>query len=77
LELDKQRQQFPISMSLPWILSSHVLESGAELSDSLFYPLSLYNDAALRAVDRLNRRFLFDEVEGEVNLAFDQLVYKV
>ncbi len=77
LELDKQRQQFPISMSLPWILSNHVLESGAELSDSLFYPLSLYNDAALRAVDTLNRRFLYDEVEGEVNLAFDQLVYKV
>jgi cytoplasmic FMR1 interacting protein len=77
LELDKQRQQFPINMSLPWILSNHVLESGAELSDSLLYPLSLYNDAALRAVDRLNRRFLFDEVEGEVNLAFDQLIYKV
>jgi cytoplasmic FMR1 interacting protein len=77
LELDKKRLQFPITMSLPWILTKHVLEAGAELTDSLFYPLSLYNDAALRAVDRLNRRFLFDEVEGEVNLAFDQLVYSL
>lgn len=60
LELDKKRLQFPINMSLPWILTKHVIDSGAELTDSLYYPLSMYNDAALRAVDRLNRRFLFD-----------------
>lgn len=77
LELDKKRLQFPINMSLPWILTNHVLESGADLSDLLFYPLSLYNDAATRAIDTLNRQFLFNEVEGELNLAFDQLIYKV
>ena len=38
----------------------------ADLSDHVFYPLSLYNDAALRAIDGLHRQFLFLEVEGEV-----------
>ncbi len=77
LELDKKRLQFPITMSLPWILTNHVLESTADLSDSLLFPLSLYNDAASRAVDHLRRQFLFNEIEAEVNLAFDQLIYKV
>ncbi len=43
----------------------------------LFYPLDLYNDAAHRALSSLHQRFLYDEIEAEVNLCFDQLVYKL
>jgi len=77
LELTK-RLQFPIDMSLPWILTDHLLESkDASLMEYLFYPLDLYNDSARRALNSLNQQFLYDEIEAEVNLCFDQLVYKL
>lgn len=43
----------------------------------ILYPLDIYNDVAQRAISVLNRRFLFDEIEAEVNLCFDQLIYKL
>jgi cytoplasmic FMR1 interacting protein len=93
LELSK-RLQFPIDMSLPWILTDHILEPSrnpgaaatpdqppptqeAEMLEYIFYPLDLYNDAAQRALYSLQQQFLFDEIEAEVNLCFDQLVYKL
>ncbi|VDD81090.1 unnamed protein product [Mesocestoides corti] len=72
------RIQFPIEMSLPWILTDHILEThDPALMESLLYPLDLYNDAADCALNRFRRRFLFDEIEAEANLVFDQLVYKL
>ncbi len=106
LELDKCLQ-FPIELSLPWILTDQILESGNSAmmevrttgplrttknagteTDTetfathsshqfLLYPLDLYNDAANRALYSLHQRFLYDEIEAEVNLCFDQLVFKV
>lgn len=77
LELTK-RLQFEIDMSLAWILCDHILESGnTAMMEYLLYPLDIYNDAAQRALSSLNQRFLYDEIEAEVNLAFDQLVYKL
>lgn len=78
LELSK-RLQFPIEMSLPWILTDHILEShrASSMLEFMLYPLDLYNDAANRALDSLHQRFLYDEIEAEVNLAFDQLVFKI
>lgn len=77
LELSK-RLQFPIDMSLPWILADHILESKEpHMMEYVFYPLDLYNDAAHRALVSLNQQFLYDEIEAEVNLCFDQLVYKL
>lgn len=77
LELSK-RLQFPIDMSLPWILTDNILESKeASLMEFVFYPLDLYNDAAHRALNSLKVQFLYDEIEAEVNLCFDQLVYKL
>lgn len=77
LEISK-KIQFPIDMSLPWILTKDIIEkSSANLMESIFYPLNLYNDAAYRALFQLQRRFLYDEIEAEVNLVFDQLVYKL
>jgi hypothetical protein len=129
LEISKEIQ-FPIEMSLPWILTEHILDTdAAELTEyahrrqcvrvcvlvrvsvslcvsvyvcvwinvcvshspsscahshthwrlcrSLLFPLDLYNDAAQRALHRLRARFLYDEIEAEVNLAFDQFLFKL
>lgn len=66
--------QFPIAMSLPWVLADYVISNPAQ-KDNLFYPFDIYNDAAASALYTLKQRFLYDEVEAELNLAFDQLVY--
>ncbi|KAL3312959.1 Cytoplasmic FMR1-interacting protein 2 [Cichlidogyrus casuarinus] len=72
------RIQFPIEMSLPWILTDHILKTQhAGFIECLLYPLDLYNDAAQCALNRFKRRFLYDEIEAEANLVFDQLVYKL
>ena len=44
---------------------------------SILYPLDLYNEAANRALHKLKARFLYDEIEAEVNLAFDQFLFKL
>ena len=41
LELSR-RLQFPIEMSLPWILTDHILESkDAAMMESVLYPLGI------------------------------------
>ena len=37
----------------------------------------MYNDAANVAFSSLQRRYIFDEVEAEANLAWDQLLFKL
>ncbi|KAH8872795.1 Cytoplasmic FMR1-interacting protein 2 [Schistosoma japonicum] len=70
--------QFPIEMSLPWIFTDHILESEHPgYIEYLLYMLDLYNDAADCALNRFRRRFLYEEIEAEANLVFDQLVYKL
>ena len=39
----------------------------------MLYALDIYNDAAMRALDSLGKRFVFDEVQAELNLCFDQV----
>ena len=88
--------QFPIEMSLPWILTKYVL-SGRDCSTiesvqacieachhhhiviyrTVFYPLDLYNDSANFALYNLHKQHLYDEVEAEANLAFDQLIFQL
>lgn len=43
----------------------------------VLYPLDLYNDSAHYALTVFRKQFLYDEVEAEVNLCFDQFVYKL
>jgi cytoplasmic FMR1 interacting protein len=43
----------------------------------VLYPLDLYNDSAVYALTVFRKQFLYDEVEAEVNLCFDQFVYKL
>ncbi|KAK7504118.1 hypothetical protein BaRGS_00004422, partial [Batillaria attramentaria] len=72
------RIQFPIEMSMPWVLTDHILETKEpSMMEYILYPLDLYNDSAQYALLRFRRQFLYDEIEAEVNLCFDQFVYKL
>ncbi|GAQ86053.1 hypothetical protein KFL_002670115 [Klebsormidium nitens] len=69
--------QFPIDCSLPWILASHSLTSGnPSLVDNVLLPFDIYNDAGNTALYTFKQRHLYDEVEAEIDLCFDQAVYK-
>ncbi|EDO41734.1 predicted protein, partial [Nematostella vectensis] len=54
-------------LELPWVLEYRYV----------LYPLDLYNDSAHYALTEFKKQFLYDEVEAEVNLCFDQFVYKL
>uniref|UniRef100_A0A2I3HDM9 Cytoplasmic FMR1-interacting protein n=1 Tax=Nomascus leucogenys TaxID=61853 RepID=A0A2I3HDM9_NOMLE len=77
LELTMGRRiQFPIEMSMPWILTDHILETKeASMMEYVLYSLDLYNDSAHYALTRFNKQFLYDEIEAEVNLCFDQFIF--
>ncbi|MGH0142692.1 UNVERIFIED_CONTAM: hypothetical protein FKN15_076575 [Acipenser sinensis] len=79
LELTMGRRiQFPIDMSMPWILTDHILDTKeASMMEYVLYPLDLYNDSAHYALTKFKKQFLYDEIEAEVNLCFDQFVYKL
>lgn len=70
--------QFPIDCSLPWMLVDNVFESqDLGLVESILMPFDIYNDSAQHALTILKQRFLYDEIEAEVDLCFDQLLYKL
>ncbi|CAB3252180.1 unnamed protein product [Arctia plantaginis] len=74
----EKRIQFPIEMSMPWILTDHILRTKEPaMMEYVLYPLDLYNDSAQYALTVFKKQFLYDEVEAEVNLCFDQFVYKL
>jgi hypothetical protein len=61
-------------MSMPWILTDHVLETREpSMMEYILYPLDLYNDAAHYSLSNFKKQFLYDELESEVNLCFDQV----
>ncbi|OQR96397.1 p53 inducible protein [Achlya hypogyna] len=65
--------QFPVELSVPWMLLEHDLATtGGVALEAL---LDVYNDAAGMALRQLRRQVLFDEVEAEATLCFDQLVF--
>uniref|UniRef100_A0A2P2KUC2 Protein PIR n=1 Tax=Rhizophora mucronata TaxID=61149 RepID=A0A2P2KUC2_RHIMU len=70
--------QFPVECSLPWMLVDHVLESqNAGLLESVLLPFDIYNDSAQQALVVLRQRFLYDEIEAEVDHCFDLFVSKL
>ena len=72
--------QFPIEMSLPFILVEHVvhnIDSSVPLLENVAYIMDVYNDAAFWALQTLQVQHLYDELEAEVNLVFDQAVFMV
>lgn len=77
LELTKQ-VQFRISTSLPWILAEFAIDTQDTITlQDVFYPLDLYNEAAYKTLYCLQSRYIFNEIEAEVNLCFDQMMFKL
>lgn len=66
--------QFPIGMSMPWILTDFLIHTPS-MKENIFFPFDIYNDAASRALGTLKQQFLYDEIEAELNLSFDQLIF--
>ncbi|KAH7865604.1 hypothetical protein Vadar_008791 [Vaccinium darrowii] len=70
--------QFPIECSLPWMLVDHVIEAqNTGLLESVLIPFDIYNDSARQALAVLKQRFLYDEIEAEVDHCFDIFVSKL
>ncbi len=72
--------QFTIDMSLPWLLTEHVIQNQRSMIpviENMFYTLDIYNDAAYRALYVLHQQHLYDEIEAEMNLVFDQFVIQL
>ncbi|CAN6975157.1 unnamed protein product [Brassica oleracea var. botrytis] len=70
--------QFPIECSLPWMLIDHILESpNSGLLESVLLPFDIYNDSAQQALVVLRQRFLYDEIEAEVDHGFDIFVSRL
>jgi len=70
--------QFPIEMSLPWMLAEHLVMkhvSNAPMMEIVLYVLDIYNDAAHRSLHVLNQQYMYDEIEAETNLVIDQLYF--
>ncbi|EQB77238.1 cytoplasmic FMR1-interacting protein 2 [Camelus ferus] len=69
LELTMGRRiQFPIEMSMPWILTDHILETKEpSMMEYVLYPLDLYNDSAYYALTKFKKQFLYDEIEAEAS----------
>ncbi|XP_078441899.1 transcription activator [Wolffia australiana] len=70
--------QFPVECSLPCMLVDHgVTSQDPSLLENILLPLDIYNDAAQQALTTFKQRFLYDEIEAEADISFDQLVFKV
>ena len=70
--------QFPIAMSLPWILTEHIINTGQQSVSSnahVLYTMDLYNDAANTALLEFKQQYLYDEVQAECGVSFEQLVF--
>lgn len=61
---------FPVTTSLPYILINYAINhaSKMELVGAIFYPLSIYDDAAATALKKLNSQYLFDEIRAEAEI---------
>lgn len=47
------------------------------MARSVLFPLDLYNDTANFCLRKFKKQFLYDEVEAEVDLCFDQFIFKL
>src|SRR5690348_15222022 len=66
--------QFPISQSMPWLCTEFLINTPS-MKENIFFPIDIYNDAAAQALYGLKQQFLYDEIEAELNLSFEQLLY--
>ncbi|CAK8988449.1 Protein pirA [Durusdinium trenchii] len=72
--------QFPIELSLPWILVKEIVENAQEgyhLQGAVAQMIEIYNDAGQLALKDLHQQHLYDELEGELSLVMDQLLFLI
>lgn len=79
--------QFPIEMSLPWLLIERAIATHAMPSEcgnahvpmveKVLFMLDIYNDVAYDALHVLCQQHLFDEVEAETNLVLEQTIMAI
>lgn len=63
---------FPITASLPYTLINYVLTNGMMdqiMLGSIFYPLSIYDDAAAKALYELKSKYLYKEIVYECQMS--------
>lgn len=67
--------QFPARSSLPFVLCQFALDNYVqpELTEILFYPLSIYDDAAFYAINKLKSTMVFEEIKAEAKVCLDTL----
>lgn len=63
----KKSVYFPVTASLPYILIDYAIQHAKqqELIGALWYPLSIYDDAAATALKYLDSQYLYQEIKTE------------
>eukprot|EP01041_Mallomonas_annulata_P000174 gene174-299_t len=72
--------QFPVEMSLPWILIEHIIkrkDKEIPMIEDIIHILDIYNDTANHALNILQQQSLYDEIEAETDLILDQFIYLI
>lgn len=75
LDFDKVTS-FRVSMSIPYILCDYAVRNCklSGLTDSIFYPLIIYNDALAHALGPLKSVDLYEEIKQEASLCTEYVV---
>ena len=62
---------FPITTSIPYVLTEYIISHSSkhELIELLYYPLSIYDSAALRALNYFGSRTIFEEIKAESQIS--------
>lgn len=70
---------FPVTISLPVILSEFALQNNQspELAGSIFYPLSIYDDAASKSLRFLKSKMLYEEIKAEAQICLMSITRKI
>jgi hypothetical protein len=75
----KKSVYFPVMASVPYVLIDYALQrtDKQELLAALFYPLSIYDDAAAVALKVLKSRFLYDEIVSEAKICTRKITQQI
>ena len=67
--------QFPIKASLPYKLCQFALDNYVqpELTELIFYPLSIYDDAAFASIHKHKSKLMFTEIQAEAQVCLTTL----
>jgi len=66
---------FPIRASLPFVLCEFALgnDVGPDITELVFYPLAIYDDAANIATNVLKSKIIYDEIKAEADICLKTL----